>query len=175
MLDIPGEPGWLAEGVFRLVAGDLILVGVAVWQYRASVARSPAVTARMLRAIPISGLYEKALRGARQWEGLYAEHGNVDAMVAVAGFAVAGARVGRPGQDDRAYLPWAVRYAEKVAGGSRSPVADLAAEHEMKRDRVRDLIHECRTRELLAPGRSGTAGGLLTAKAKQLIDEMEEQ
>jgi len=72
-------------------------------------------------------------------------------------------------RDDHYYATWAAHYVRVVAGGSRSPVGDLAAEHGLNREQVRDLIHRCREKGMLPKGQPGVAGGQLTEKARSAL------
>lgn len=70
---------------------------------------------------------------------------------------------GRAGRPDEYYARWAARYSEKT--DTRAPIAELAREHGLKREQVRDVIQQARERGLLSPGRRG----LLTEKAKTIL------
>jgi hypothetical protein len=73
------------------------------------------------------------------------------------------------GYDDHDYAWWALRYVRLVNAGSRRPVADLAADADMKASQVRDLIHTCREKGMLPKSRPGLPGGTLTTKARRLL------
>jgi hypothetical protein len=74
-------------------------------------------------------------------------------------------RPGRAGRSDLFYAEWASRYAERA--GVRAPIVELAREYGLRREQVRDVIHQARERGLLGSGRSG----LLTDKAKSILKE----
>lgn len=169
-VDVPAAAGWLAEGRFRFADDDLVLVGLDVRVWRPSIADPPGITARLLRSVPLAELHAKARAGAAEWFKAVPPGTPADFL----DFATRAGRPGRPGRagrDDLELLPWAVRYADKVAGGSTAPVAELADEHGLTRARVRDLVHECRRRELLSGGARGRSSGGLTAKATNLIEQ----
>jgi hypothetical protein len=78
-------------------------------------------------------------------------------------------RSGRSGRSDDYYLDWAVRYIDRINRGSRSPVADLATQYDMRPEQVRDILHQARSRDLLTKGTRGKAAGMLTDKGKDLF------
>lgn len=74
---------------------------------------------------------------------------------------------------DEYYAAWAARYAAQVTEGSSSPIADLAADSDKSRSQIRDLIHACRRRGFLTEGHQGQPGGLLTDKARTVLEELQ--
>jgi hypothetical protein len=81
-------------------------------------------------------------------------------------------RPGSRGRPDLYYAQLAQAYAERVAAGSRSPVADLARELSSRRQPfshayIRDQVHEARRRGLLTKPPRGKPGGVLTDKARR--------
>lgn len=169
-IDLPDAPGWLAEGGFRFIDDDLVLLQIDVRQWRPKIADPPGVTARLLRSVPLAELHAKARRGAAAWFKVAPPGADAD-LAAFAARVARPARPGRAGRDDLEFLPWAIRYAEKVSARSAAPVAELAEEHGLKRDRARDLVHECRRRGLLSGGARGRPSGGLTEKAINLIEQ----
>lgn len=80
-------------------------------------------------------------------------------------------RRGRRGNGIDHYLVWAVRYSQKVATGSKRPIAELAEEHNEEIVYVRDTVTDARRRHKLlsgAPGQ-GRAGGQLSERALELL------
>lgn len=78
-------------------------------------------------------------------------------------------RPGRAGRGDRPYADLAARYLELCAESDR-PVVDLAEERFQSVSTVRNLLTEAGRRGLIERTQ-GRAGGRLTAKAKQLLQE----
>ena len=76
-------------------------------------------------------------------------------------------RPGRAGKGDAYYARWAARYTQRA--DARAPIAELAREHGLRREQVRDLIQQARKRGLLSVGRRG----LLTEKAKLILEAQE--
>jgi hypothetical protein len=63
---------------------------------------------------------------------------------------------------------------EKVHGGVRQPIVALANEHNEKETYFRDTIAVARRKyHLLTPSGQGRAGGQLSPKAVQLLEEHE--
>jgi len=52
---------------------------------------------------------------------------------------------------------------------SRSPVADIAGQRGLSASRVRDMVHEARSRGLLSAARQGVSGGQVTPLAKRIL------
>ena len=127
------------------------------------------ITARLLREIRVNDLLKNALALVAQVAGWNVPHSGLAQGLG----ELPVDRPGRAGRDDRFYIPWALRYDQKVAEGSRKPVSELAQEGGFgSRDSVRDVIHECRVRQLLTKAAPGRPGGRLTAKARALAEEM---
>ena len=167
------EP-WYAYGRFRIHEGQLQLAEVRVfngsdrvglekksrrWPDIGSVnSWSPVdeLTTKVLRGLPMRVLRTIAIECVEKYgfgplsdaERQAVEH-----------------RPGRTGKGDGFYAMWAARYVAKA--GSRAPIAELAREHGLRREQVRDVIQQARERELLTAGRHG----LLTAKAEIILGE----
>jgi hypothetical protein len=81
-------------------------------------------------------------------------------------------RPGRAGRPDWPYALWAVRYVEAVSENPLRPVASLATQFPgHSADCIRAILSNARKRGLLTAARNGVAGGDLTDKAKQVLDE----
>jgi hypothetical protein len=125
------------------------------------------ITARLLRDIRLTDLTARMQRERYVIEFM---HGMRDRMRTRDARDVP-VRPGRAGKPDIYYARWARRYVERLS--ARSPIAELAAEHGLKPEQVRDVIHEARVRELLTKGSRGKAGGALTEKALKLLKSNE--
>lgn len=77
--------------------------------------------------------------------------------------------VRRTGRSDHFYAALAAQYVRALAHNSRRPVAWLAEKRKLKKEQVRDMLHEARRREILAPGIQGRAGGVLTSRGRELL------
>jgi len=180
-LPIDGADGWYVSAVFLEEAGQLVMAELKVfpgpgpkYDGRRSARRKPGEWSGRqdaLKEVPDGGVSARLLRCIRltDLQQLVMSELSGTASAAV---APGGARVGRPGsagRPDRQYAEWAFRYAKKLAEGSRSPIKDLAAEHDRSPGQVRDLIHDARVRGLLSKERQGRAAGSLTPKAIQLL------
>lgn len=194
---LPDAPGWSVAAVFLrreegLVIGELKVLpdegsearaqrlarrqSLGAWSRKSSALDGPAsggVTVRLLRQVPLPDLVAEAHRWFAQ-EAERADRRSGRGPSWALDLAAEPARPGRAGRSDRYYAVWAARYAEKVAGGSPAPIAELAAEHDLGRGQVRDLIHKARGRDLLPRGLKGRAGGVLTERARELLAEREE-
>ena len=88
----------------------------------------------------------------------------------------ASTRPGRRGNPIEHYLQWAIRYVQRVEGGSRTPITDLAHEFRSEgvdRAYVRDTINDARHRyHLLTNPGQGRTGGRLTEKALSLLADL---
>jgi hypothetical protein len=181
----PGEgdkTGWTGED--RLISESV--------EERERWSRAPAhvppggIPARLVRAINAGELLNMAQRCARddartstRWKNEYAivsPWGSTDFIIQT-GSRLSGAgrqRPGRKGNGVDHYLRWAVLYVEKVHGGVRQPIVALANEHNEKETYVRDTIAVARRKyHLLTPSGQGRAGGQLSPKAVQLLEEHE--
>jgi hypothetical protein len=79
---------------------------------------------------------------------------------------------GRPAIADLEYVRIANYYAERCAHESLKPIADTARRFKkLTRAKVRSRLHEARRRGLLSFGQRGIAWGMLTDKARQLLNE----
>jgi len=118
------------------------------------------MTTRMLRQVRTGDLIAALRAAARQYERY---------LGAAPDLAV-GTRVGRRGRDDRYYAEWAAAYVDALARSAR-PVEDLARRHNLSPSQVRNLMHACRRRGMLTASPPGRAGGELTPRATQLLEE----
>ena len=183
-LPIEGSGGWYVSAVFLRDRDELVMAELKVFpgpegaETRRAQRRRPGewsgrpealdalpdggVSARLLRCIRLTDLHQLVADSLAQGAELSPR---VSALTA---------QIGRPGgavRSDRYYAEWAFAYAKKLAEGSRSPIKDLAAEHDKTQGQVRDLIHDARVRGLLTKERQGRAAGSLTSKAIQLLRE----
>ncbi|MGH9380853.1 MAG: hypothetical protein ACRD2Z_09610, partial [Thermoanaerobaculia bacterium] len=78
-------------------------------------------------------------------------------------------RRGPKGWPDEDYARLADAYLKACESGSRSPVADVAAERGMTADALRQALHRARRRGLLTRQTTGRAGGELTPRARALL------
>jgi hypothetical protein len=76
-------------------------------------------------------------------------------------------RPGRRGRHDLDYARVAARYTAHL--DSATPVADLAAELDVKPSQVRNSLYEARRRDLLTAAPKGKPGGSLTMKARRVL------
>jgi hypothetical protein len=81
-------------------------------------------------------------------------------------------RPGRRGRNDEFYADIALRYWLLMADGNSTPTAALARQMSYSPQRIRDLVHEARSRGLLTKSPPGRAGGELTPKTQELLAEM---
>lgn len=142
---------------------------------------------------PAGGLTSRALRGVhlgRALELAYEALGEFferernlprDLPTEFAADAVAvPRRPGSKGRDDQFYAVVASMYVDALERGSRKPVVDAAAALSKARrgtyepTYVRDLLHVARQRGLLTRPPKGRAGGQLTDKARQVLDQEEQ-
>ena len=184
-------PGWYVYALFlvqdgHLVIGELrIFPGDPATRHRMKGGRRPAPIGEWqnhredIDVLPIGGLTSSVLRTVRTGELLAHAHAKVrdhasfpDPLPAATALADAPLRVGRAGRGDLFYARWAAWYCQEIGG--HAPVAVLAARHGLKREQVRDILHEARRRGLLSRGRKGAASGALTEKAQRLLREGEE-
>ena len=181
-LAIDGADGWYVSAVFLEEGGQLVMAELKVFpgpgpksDNRRSARRKPGEWSGRpdaLQGVPDGGVSARLLRCIRLTDLQQLVMSELPVTPSPEGKPSGTARVGRPGsagRPDRQYAEWAFRYAKKLAEGSRSPIKDLAAEHDRSPGQVRDLIHDARVRGLLSKERQGRAAGSLTPKAIQLL------
>lgn len=185
---IDGYPNWLVRAEIAVVDGAPCIADLRVH------ARNPSkkagfqaampdwtpddippappggIPTRLLRAINAGGLLDLAqaqIRRARKYRPVLALPDLDHRLVAEP------RRPGRKGYGIEHYLLWAQRYAEKIATGSRQPVAELAREYHEDAVWVRDTITDARRRHglLTLSSGQGRAGGQLTLKALALMGD----
>jgi hypothetical protein len=89
-------------------------------------------------------------------------------------------RPGRAGLGKLHHAKWAARYAA-TAERSRRPILDMWEEEQKmghvwhSQEWIRDTVAEARRRKLLTRTPKGRAGGTLTAKAKRLLREVDDE
>lgn len=191
---VPGASGWSVAAVFLRREEGLVVAELTVfpdvgnearvrraarrqplgrWSRKSSAlddSSSGGVTVRLLRQVPLPDLVAEAHAWFAQ-EAERADRRSGRGQTWALDLTAEPARPGRAGRSDRYYAEWAARYAEKVAAGSPAPIVELAAEHDLGRGQVRDLIHKARERDLLPRGLKGRAGGVLTERARALLAE----
>ncbi len=85
-------------------------------------------------------------------------------------------RPGRAGHPPAYYLTWAVRYVQEIENGSETPNRDLAKKHKMPVAKVTRAIYDARHKyKLLTKPGKGKAGGELTAKAMELLKQLDDE
>ncbi len=181
-LPIDGADGWYVSAIFLEEGGQLVMAELKVFpgpgprtDSKRSARRRPGEWSGRqdaLQEVPDGGVSARLLRCIRLTDLQQLVMAELTTTPSSEGQGARSARVGRPGsagRPDRQYAEWAFRYAKKLAEGSRSPIKDLAAEHERSPGQVRDLIHDARVRGLLSKERQGRAAGSLTPKAIQLL------
>ena len=77
--------------------------------------------------------------------------------------------------NDYQHAVLAAQYAAIVESGERKAVKVLAEKLGYAVDTVRDLVHETRRRGLLTPTGQGVAGGRLTPRAEQILNDKGEE
>ena len=82
-------------------------------------------------------------------------------------------RPGRKGRPDSEYAMWAARYVSACRQDARRPIARLTKEHANHTEsKLRAILNKARNRGLLtATPQKGVAGGRLTKRALQLLQE----
>jgi hypothetical protein len=78
---------------------------------------------------------------------------------------------GRRAYDDVFYAQLAVEY-QHAAEHSRTPIAVIADNRALSRDRVSELVRRCRSCGFLSPAKRGVAGGVATEKARALLERL---
>lgn len=178
-MPIAEAPGWRVSWLvverdgerlladLRVFAGAPVRSGgrVGTWDPTYPVP-APGVTAKLLRLVSVAELselagaaiYDRANPGAS--EDVSQSLKDVATKLSPTSTA---RRTGRKGTPDEDYLVFAQLYHQAKARPSKTPVRDVANQLGWAtRDKVRDLIHQCRVRGLL------TADGRLTNYALEL-------
>lgn len=162
----------------RIVDAD----GEGTWAIeRARKAPGAGVPARALREINLGQLVEEARRHAQAVPDDSDMRDIFPEVALTRSRKVAGAtkrRPGRTGHGPEHYAIWAARYAAKIAGGDRRPIATLADEWPDEtlgnRQYVRDTINDARTRYgFLTSAGQGRPGGRLTKQALAVLESIE--
>lgn len=165
---LPTAPDWTVGAEIDDSSGVAVIVGMtlrrkdhpAVGQRGSGPLTAPGgLTAAVIRSVSLSALVAQANF-----------HLHVSQLMKGEGSRLVPDPLKGRQNPDLYYAVWASRYAD-AAVASRSPIADLAEKHNMKRSQVRDLIHKCRERKLLPDGQPGRPGGQLTAKAIEVLRE----
>lgn len=160
---VPNEPGWTAVATFRRRNGEFIMTELAV---RADDPEaSKGVTARLLRQVSTTDLESAAAAASAEVDEIRKPDRRLPPAPWFRGLA----------RDDLYFAEWAERWVKAVGAGSRSPNVDLARDHDMRPEQIRDLIHAARSRKLLTSGGGrGKVSGQLTEKAVRLLAGGEE-
>jgi hypothetical protein len=114
-------------------------------------------------------------------EGLFERHGLSEALVeqtqGIGGGGIVATHLPprRMRRDERFYAEMAAAYAEAVAAGNNRPIDTIADAIGRSRNTVKDVIREARARRLLTETTHGRAGGQLTAKAKKLLKQRDDE
>ncbi|MBT3224233.1 MAG: hypothetical protein HN348_34630 [Proteobacteria bacterium] len=80
-------------------------------------------------------------------------------------------RPGRRGREDHDYAIWANRYVDALETTSH-PIKKLREEHHLSESAIRAILNRARDRRLLTKSPQGRAGGVLTKKAMNLLNEL---
>lgn len=160
--DIPGYAPWQVVATVDDNADPPIIVTVTVQPNPARPQATRGITADVLRAVRFAPLID--LINFHQL-----------AQSAVAGRRPKRLRPGRQSdarsRDDEFYATVAARYHDLVnVQQVKNPNVELAAELDLQRAQVRDLVLACRNRGLLTKAPAGRAGGRLTPKALAILD-----
>lgn len=163
---LPTAPDWTVTAEIDDTSGVAVIVGMtlrrkdhpSVGSHLSGPLKSPdSLTTRVIRSVSLSALVGQA-------------NSHLHVSQLIEGKTRRLLRDPLKGRENPSlfYAVWASRYAD-AAVASRSPIADLAQAHDMKRSQVRDLVHECRSRGFLSPSRPGRPGGQLTAMALEVL------
>jgi hypothetical protein len=185
VLDVAIETGWMARYHFALQNGRLVVAALNIQAKDPDKIPTGGLTARLLRQVRAGDhvrhtrkLFQLLPGWTRGWtpmEQVLAATLGADppepATPRRSSQAASPRRVGRRPISDDTLLRVAVPYADAVAKGSRSPVADVATRLKETRERVTHLVHLARLPRhgLLTPGVQGRAGGDLTDRARALV------
>jgi transposase-like protein len=125
------------------------------------------VSTRLLRELPLGAMAEELRRYLREHEGTR----RLDPRLA----RQLEASPGRRGRPDEVYAEVAAAYVDLVESGTTtSPVKALAEQYGYSVSAVNNWVAEARNRGLLSRSPRGKAGGHLTERARQLLDETED-
>jgi hypothetical protein len=157
VLELDGYPGWHILPEVDVTEAGLLLRRLVIEP--AGPVPPAGITTRMLRQIHTGDLLAGLRVASRQ----------AVALAGVPDLAVSH-RAGRRGKDDLYYARWAAEYADALTR-SGNPVAELAARNHLSASQVRNLVYACRKRGMLTAAPPGRAGGELTARAIELLQE----
>lgn len=139
---------------------------------------APALTARMLRSVPLGelqafahGLWIKRValtrRSLERLDGRPGNAGLTEKYRAIVGGMEL--RPGRRGRGDHEYAALAALYVEALAQGHGVPW--LANEMHLSTSAVRNQLYEARRRRLLSEAPKGRSGGELTDRALTVLEQ----
>ena len=192
-LIVPAEE-WTTA--YRLMAQDNDMVVAELRKYPTDqpgdYILDPGDWSEELSAVPAGGLHARDMRfrfskwrdfardniqrvraaiGEEDFEALFV--GRTIPLRAIEQLAEAPSR--RKRWNDYQYAVLAEQYAAIVESGKINVVKLLAKKLGYAPDTVRDLVHEARRRGFLTPTRQGVAGGRLTPRAKQILNDKREE
>lgn len=186
---IEGDDRWLAVGLFLERQGQMVLSELRIiprdflvsrphnlgeWSRDPDAVPQGGMTSAHTRAVKVGDLIEGGQETARDVIEQFQLHGGSMPLIKAA-LRREPERPGRAGREDIFYAMWAWRYAQALP--SRTINKDLATKYASDLpetnpvERVRDLIHQARERDLLPKGQQGRASGTLTPKARGLLKE----
>jgi hypothetical protein len=159
--DIDGYWGWQAVAEITATDAGLQIDRLTIEPWGGNAALPGGITTRMLRQIRTGAIIAAYRPAARVFAAVQPD--------AAPDLSVS-ERTGRRGRDSRFYARWAAEYADALTR-SGNPVAELAARHHLSPSQVRNLVHACRKKDMLTAAPPGRAGGVLTARAIELLRE----
>jgi hypothetical protein len=176
--EVNGRPGWLVKGVFRPDGVGFVLAEVRVGPSGDEVPAG-GVQAELMRDVRLNDLHA----GLATEGPVYARVGSgalsvkpspalAEELQRLAYRMGAGARSARSLDGAATLARWAARYVEAMATSS-TPIAALAKRHRLSRKQVSNLIEQARRAELLSRPGKGSARGGLTARAVEILKEVE--
>jgi hypothetical protein len=160
---LPDHPSYTVTGSFALSNQGPHLIGLRFSPSSYPTLPPPTLTAVMIRSASVSRLYE-LVRGyvsiSPQLE--------IPLDIDLEEFAH-NPRPGRRGRPDAFYARLAAQYVELLKTSS-TPTKDLAAMRDYSASSTRDFLNQARKRGLLTRSDMGRAGGVLTDRARELLN-----
>jgi hypothetical protein len=160
-LAVDGQPGWWVRAVFVATETDLTLISLSLSERGNSRKPPQTLTVEVLRSVRLEALYRKARSRVLKrtpggpWFPVREEFHQHR-------------RPGRKGRPDVEYADIARRYVGFLSTSSK-PIEALAEDMSIGKSSASSYVHEARRRGLLTRTSQGTAGGLLTEKAIELL------
>ena len=189
-IEVPLDDHWISAARLTVQGGQVVVAEVRLFPNEPDRQRPGIWSGELLgpaAPVPPGGLSVGTVRKVRisdyrRWtrrilEQLHTQYGATGAALGVAELglppeaqSMARPRAARPGTlPDTFYARLAAEYVRLTERGSRRPIAELAARHRVKAAQMRDRIREARERGLLSFGTQGRPGGVLTARAEQML------